>query len=195
MLIGLTGGIATGKSTVSRYLQERGAWIVDADRIAHEVVEPGEEGLQQVVAHFGSAVFLPDGRLNRQRLGHLVFSDAVKRKALEQILHPLIRARMWAEVERARTANSPWIVLDVPLLIENGLYQEVDAVILVVVSKETQLARLMERDHVSEEEAKRRIAAQMPLDEKRHYAHFIIDNDGTIEATYKQIDEILAKIE
>lgn len=195
MLIGLTGGIATGKSTVSRYLQERGAWIVDADRIAHEVVEPGEEGLQQVVAHFGSAVLLPDGRLNRQRLGHLVFSDAVKRKALEQILHPLIRARMWAEVERARTANSPWIVLDVPLLIENGLYQEVDAVILVVVSQETQLARLMERDHVSEEEAKRRIAAQMPLDEKRHYAHFIIDNDGTIEATYKQIDEILAKIE
>lgn len=195
MLIGLTGGIATGKSTVSRYLQERGAWIVDADRIAHEVVEPGEEGLQQVVAHFGSAVLLPDGCLNRQRLGHLVFSDAVKRKALEQILHPLIRARMWAEVERARTANSPWIVLDVPLLIENGLYQEVDAVILVVVSQETQLARLMERDHVSEEEAKRRIAAQMPLDEKRHYAHFIIDNDGTIEATYKQIDEILAKIE
>ncbi|THF75478.1 dephospho-CoA kinase [Cohnella fermenti] len=189
MNMGLTGGIATGKSTVSRLLVERGAALVDADRIAREVVEPGQAPLRRIAERFGQAVLLEDGTLNRKRLGEIVFSDPAERAALEQITHPAIRAVMKDKMAAfEREDPKRLVVVDVPLLYESGLEPLFHRVMVVYVPRELQLARLMERDGLTAEAASRRLGAQMDIEEKRRRADDVIDNSGSLEDTIRQLD-------
>ncbi len=187
-VIGLTGGIASGKSTASRILRELGAPVVDADVLAREVVEPGTEGWRQVIEAFGHGIVLPGGQLDRRRLARLVFADEAARGRLNAIIHPRVRERMQAAVEEARTAGEPAVVLDVPLLMEGGLDAACDQVWVVYVDEETQLFRLMQRDGLPPEEARRRIAAQLPLREKAARADVVIYNTGAVEETRRQVE-------
>lgn len=189
MKIGLTGGIATGKSTVASMLLRKGAPLVDADVIAREVVEPGSPVLSRVAERFGSDILLPDGSLNRKKLGAIVFADPAQRKALESLLHPPIRALMkerMALLERQHP-DKP-VIVDVPLLYESGLEAMFDAVMVVYVPAELQRERLKQRDGLTEEQAEQRLAAQLPIDEKRRRADIVIDNAGTLQETQRQID-------
>lgn len=187
LVIGLTGGIASGKSTVSAYLRELNAPVVDADAIVREVQQPGGPVLAAIRESFGSEVILPDGSLDRPALGRIIFSDPERRRHLESIVHPAVRERMWAEVERYRREGHPAVVLDIPLLLEGGLDRTVDQVWLVYVDRETQRQRLIARDGLSAEEAEQRIAAQMDLEAKRSRASLIIDNRGSREETRAQV--------
>lgn len=187
IVIGLTGGIASGKSTVSKMLAQFGACIIDADRIAREVVEPGQKAWKQIVAHFGHAVLLPDGTLDRKKLGSSIFSDKNKRRKLEEITHPEIRRQIRKLLTAARKAELRVAVLDIPLLIEVKWTDMVDCVWLIYTDNDTQMQRLMERDKLTTEQARQRLAAQMPLGEKRQYADVIIDNSGPPEETAVQI--------
>lgn len=193
MLIGLTGGIASGKSTVSKMIEARGIPVIDADQIAREVVEKGSETLQKIVDYFGTEILNEDGTLARKKLGAIVFQDKEKREALNAIIHPAIRKRMLEKKEELLARGEKTIVFDIPLLYENNLFHLVDKVLLVYVDEKTQLKRLMERDRAGEKDAHRRIASQMPLAEKRERADAIIDNSGTIEETEKQLDAILKR--
>lgn len=187
LVIGLTGGIASGKSTVSAYLRELNAPVVDADAIVREVQQPGGPVLAAIRESFGSEVILPDGSLDRPALGRIIFSDPERRRHLESIVHPAVRERMWAEVERYRREGHPAVVLDIPLLLEGRLDRTVDQVWLVYVDRETQRKRLTARDGLSAEEAEQRIAAQMDLEAKRSRASLIIDNRGSREETRAQV--------
>ena len=187
MLIGLTGGIACGKSTVANMLVDRGAALIDADLLAREVVEPGQPALEQIRQTFGEDMLLPDGTLDRKRLGSIVFADEGRRRQLEQIIHPQVRRLMLERIQAAGSASL--IVVDVPLLYESGMESMFEAVMVVYVPEWMQLERLMQRDQLSEEEAWRRIRAQMPIEEKRQRADIVIDNSGTIEETERQLDE------
>lgn len=181
--VGLTGGIGAGKSEVSRLLAEHGAVIVDADRIAREVVEPGTPGLAAVVAEFGEEVLAPDGNLDRPRLGSLVFADPDRLAALNAIVHPLVGERS-AELEREAAAadENAVIVHDVPLLTENGLAPLYDTVVVVDASDETRLDRLVRLRGMAEQEARARMAAQATREERLAVADIVIDNDGPLEA-------------
>ncbi len=197
VIFGLTGGIATGKSTVSAMLRQRGAVIVDADYWAREVVKPGSEGLEMIRRQFGDAYLHPDGTLNREKMASLVFSDEEARRRLNAITHPLIRQKMDEQVQMALKADPKAIVvMDIPLLIESIVKGErrVDKIILVYVPEPIQLERLMRRNGLSREEAVSRIRAQMPIDEKRPYADFIIDNSGPLEQTEEQVDRLMDKL-
>lgn len=187
--IGLTGGIACGKSTVAAMLTELGAVLVDADRIAREVVEPGMPALGAIAERFGPSVLLENGALNRRRLGDLVFADPVERKALEAILHPPIRARM-KELMQDAEMREPHrlVVVDVPLLYESNLAALFSAVMVVYIPAPLQIERLMARDKLSRDQAEARIRSQMPIEEKRRKADFVIDNSGSPEETKAQID-------
>lgn len=189
MNIGLTGGIATGKSTVSHLLTERGAALVDLDRIAREVVEPGQAPLRQIVQRFGQAVLNEDGTLNRSKLGAIVFSNEAERKALEAITHPAIRASMREQMEALqRERPDRLVVVDVPLLYESGLQPFFERVMVVYAPRAVQLERLMKRNALSEEEAMQRINAQMDIEEKRRLADIVIDNGSSLEHTVEQVD-------
>lgn len=194
MIIGLTGGIGTGKSTVSAMLKAKGIMVIDSDQIAREVVEPGSKALAQIVAHFGQEVLLPNGRLNRKALGARVFGNEEKRKRLMEITHPAIFAETEKRISEAKKNGEALIVLDSPLLIETGRYKQTDLVVLVYADEETQLQRIMSRDNLTEEEARYRINAQMPIDEKRQYADIIIDNRGTIEELEVQVAQLLNRL-
>lgn len=188
MNIGLTGGIASGKSTVSAQLAELGAAVVDADRIAREIVEPGSPILADIATRFGQALLLPDGSLDRKALGAIVFADEGKRKELESIMHPAIRAIMKQRMtELERDQPTRLVVVDVPLLFESGLAPMFERTLLVYVPPATQLQRLMARDGSTEEEAASRLQSQMPIDRKRELADIIIDNSGSLERTKEQI--------
>jgi len=187
-LIGLTGGIGTGKSTVAGMLVERGAALVDADRLAREVVEPGTPGLAEIVAEFGPAVLLPDGSLDRPALGALVFADAARRERLNQITHPRVGALMQERIAAALQSGAPLVVVDVPLLFEGSRQSLFEGVMLVWTPPEVQLRRLVQRDGWAADEARRRIAAQMPIDDKRELATWVIDNSGTVADTRRQVD-------
>jgi dephospho-CoA kinase len=188
-VIGLTGGIGSGKSTVARIFKELGAAVVDADQLARQVVGPGEPALQEVIAAFGPGVILPDGSLDRPRLASIIFGDESARATLNAITHPRIRSRMRAEVE-ARRGLPGLLVLDIPLLFEGAAHEEIDASVVVWVDRATQLRRLVERDGFTIEEAQRRIAAQMPLDAKRERADHVIDNSRSLEDTRVQVEEV-----
>jgi dephospho-CoA kinase len=194
MIIGLTGGIGTGKSTVSAMLKAKGIMVIDSDQIAREVVEPGSKALAQIVAHFGQEVLLPNGRLNRKALGARVFGNEEERKRLMEITHPAIFAETEKRISEAKKNGEALIVLDSPLLIETGRYKQTDLVVLVYADEETQLQRIMSRDNLTEEEARYRINAQMPIDEKRQYADIIIDNRGTIEELEVQVAQLLNRL-
>ncbi|MCD1258953.1 dephospho-CoA kinase [Paenibacillus athensensis] len=188
MNIGLTGGIACGKSTVSAMLAGRGAALVDADRIAREVVEPGSPVLNRVASRFGQAVLLQDGSLDRKALGRIVFGDEAARKELEALLHPPIRALMRERMEAfEREQPHRLVVVDVPLLFESGLASMFEEVLLVYVPREVQLERLIRRDGLEPAEALKRLEAQLPIDAKRELADNIIDNSGTVEETERQV--------
>lgn len=187
-VIGLTGGIASGKSTVSRRLRELGAPVVDADAIVHEIQAKGTPVLAAIAAEFGPGVLRPDGSLDRAALGSLVFKDPERRKQLEAIVHPAVRERMRAEKERYRQEGRLVLVLDVPLLIEGGQDRSVNEVWVVYVDRAIQLERLIARDGLSLQEALRRLAAQMDLEAKRARADVLLDNRGTLAATVAQVD-------
>lgn len=190
MNIGLTGGIATGKSTVARMLAEKGAVIIDADQVAREVVMPGSAGLAEVVERFGAKILHEDGSLNRAQLGRIVFHDKQAKADLEAILHPKIRAIMKSRMEQLEKEDPRRLVVaDIPLLFELDLQQRYDETMLVYVPQPIQKQRLMERDGLSPEEAEARIRSQMPIEEKKKIADIIIDNRGTIEETMQQIDQ------
>ncbi|MRR56158.1 MAG: dephospho-CoA kinase [Deltaproteobacteria bacterium] len=182
-IVGLTGGIASGKSSVANILENCGAVIVDADLLAREVVAPGEPAFHAIVEEFGNVVLRPDGTLDRTALGKLVFADVAARKVLEQITHPRIAERAGRRIEEERLRGTKVLIYVVPLLIEAGLVSMVDEVWLVSVGKEEQVKRLMKRDAIPREEALRKIAAQMPLREKAAYADVIIDNNGLPDDT------------
>ncbi len=188
-VLGLTGGIGSGKSTVSRMFAELGAEIVDADQIARAVVEPGEPALGEIVQAFGREMLLGEGRLDRAKLASRIFRDAQARQRLNEITHPRIGERMRAEVA-ARRARPGVLVVDIPLLYENARPGMVEAVVVVWVDAATQLRRLIERDGLSETEARQRLAAQMPLDEKRARADHVVDNRGSLDETHRQVTEI-----
>jgi dephospho-CoA kinase len=186
-LIGLTGGIATGKSTVARLLADRGAVIVDADMLAREVVEPGSPALAEIAAGFGDTVLTPDGALDRAALGAVVFADPAQRRRLEAITHPRIAALMGERIAAGLASEAPLVVADIPLLFEGDRVGLVEGVLLVDAPEEVQLRRLMLRDGVDEGAARARVAAQMPLAEKRRRATWVIDNSGTTEETAAQV--------
>lgn len=193
MIIGLTGGIATGKSKVSGFLMKQGLPVVDADKVAREVVEPGEKAYSQIIDHFGTEILDKDGSINRKELGRVIFSDREKREMLNQIVHPAVRRRMIEKKEAIQKQGSELVVFDIPLLIENKLQHMVDLVVLVYAEPAVQMKRLMERDNQGTEDAKNRIASQMPIDEKKQHADEIIDNSGPEEETEQQIRELSRK--
>ncbi len=191
LLVGLTGGIATGKSTVTAMLRGPSVRIVDADALAREVVEPGTPALARIVAEFGPEVLRPDGRLDRARLGEMVFPDPARRKRLEAITHPAIRARfeqIMANLERE--GFDGLLIWDAALLVESGGNRKMDRVVVVTTDPATQLRRLMERDGCTEEAARARVASQMPLAVKARYGDYVIDNSGTREQTEARVREV-----
>jgi dephospho-CoA kinase len=183
-IIGLTGGIASGKSVVSRTLKGLGMTVVDADAISHEILAKDNAIRQEVVRTFGTEVLNKGGDIDRGKLGGIVFQGPERRKTLESILHPPIREEMW---KRARESSGEDVVLDVPLLIETGAHKRVDLVVLVYATRELQIQRLMARDGISREEAVRRIDTQLSLEVKVSYAHYIINNTGSVEETEEQV--------
>jgi dephospho-CoA kinase len=185
--IGLTGGIASGKSAVADAFARRGIAIVDTDVIAREVVEPGRPALDAVVRAFGAGVLDPHGRLDRRALRTLVFAEPAERRKLEAILHPAIRAEMHAQ---AAAAAGPYVVIAIPLLVENGLQAQVDRVLVVDCPPETQLARLLERDGETAEGARRILAAQASREARLAAADDVITNDGTLDALDSRVETL-----
>ncbi|WP_370418720.1 dephospho-CoA kinase [Streptomyces sp. QH1-20] len=190
--VGLTGGIGSGKSEVSRLLAAYGAVIVDADRIAREVVEPGTPGLAAVVAEFGPGIVTADGALDRPKLGAIVFADTGRLAALNAIVHPLVRARS-AEIEAAAAPDAV-VVHDVPLLAENGLAPLYDLVIVIDATEETRLDRLVRLRGMTPDEARARMAAQATREERLAVADLVIDNDGPLEALTAQVAKVWADL-
>lgn len=186
-LIGLTGGIGTGKSTVAVMLVARGAALIDADLLAREVVEPGTPALAEIAAEFGPGVLLPDGALDRAALGAVVFGDEAKRLRLNAITHPRVRELMVHRVAAALASDAPLLVVDIPLLFEGELQGGFEGVMLVWAPEPVQVERLVSRNGLPEDEARRRIATQMPVDDKRALATWVIDNSGSLAAASAQV--------
>lgn len=194
-LAGLTGGIASGKSTAAAMLAEAGARVVDADHIAREVVQKGTAGWQAIVAHFGKRILRPDGQIDREALGAIVFHDPDAKAILNRIVHPAVGEQMEAEIQRLAAFHpKDLLVLDVPLLIESGWHAFLPVVILVYVPESVQKTRLMQRDGLSRADAEARIRAQMPIEAKRALADYIIDNSGSREATRRQVMDVYRRI-
>lgn len=193
IVAGLTGGIGTGKSTVSAIFRRLGAYIIDADEIARNVVRKGTPPWKELTDLFGDEVLNPDGSIDRAKLGEIVFGDESKKKRLEDIIHP----EVFKKIERLREEikkedKEAIIICDVPLLIESGYHRKVEKIILVYAGEKEQLSRL--KDRLSLEEALKRIKSQMPLDEKKRYADYIIDNTGPIEETEAQCSKIYEEL-
>ena len=191
LVVGLTGSIATGKSTISKMFSEADVPVIDADAIAREVVEPGEVAYEKIVQHFGEEVISEGGTLNRKRLGSIVFNDESERKALNEIIHPEIRKKMLSRRDQYIREEQPLIIMDIPLLFESGLFDYVDQVLVVYIPEKLQVERLMKRDKSSKEDAQARIDAQISIEEKKDKADAVIDNSGTIEESRRQLMEIL----
>jgi dephospho-CoA kinase len=195
LLVGLTGGIASGKSTVSRQLAALGCRVVDADVLAREVVRQGAPAWAGIVEAFGREVLRPDGELDRQRLGAIVFADPARRRTLEAITHPAILARRAAILDAwAREGYDGVVVQDTPLLIEVGAHRHVDRVLVVHAERDVQVRRLIARDGLAPADAERRVASQMPLAEKVRLAHYVVENSGTPEETAAQVRAVHAAL-
>lgn len=191
MIIGLTGSIASGKSTVSQMLKELGYPIVDADLVARQVVEPGSETLEKITRTFGEEVILPDGSLDRKKVGDIIFSDPASRKRLNDIIHPAIRNEMLRQRAAYVAEGRKVVIMDIPLLFESKLQHFADRIMVVSVTEENQLKRLMERNELTEGEALARISSQLPMSVKEEGADAVIYNNGTIEETKWQLNRIL----
>lgn len=194
LLIGLTGGIACGKSFVSRLLADRGAIVVDADQVARAVVAPGSAGLAEVVEAFGEGILAPDGGLDREKLGQTVFGDEAARERLEGILHPAIARESMVQLADAAAKKPPLVVYDAALLIEAGRSDLFRPLVVVSAPAAVQRRRLMARDGLDAAAAEARVAAQMPVAEKVKRADHVIDNGGTREETEAQVDALWAKL-
>ncbi|WKA56173.1 dephospho-CoA kinase [Planococcus shixiaomingii] len=192
MIIGLTGSIASGKSTVSKMLADLGYPIVDADLVARVVVEPGTETLKEIEAIFGNEVILPDGTLNRAKLGEVIFNDPASRQKLNNVIHPAIRKEMLRQRDAFLAQGHKTVILDIPLLFESKLLNFADKILVVSVTEENQLVRLMERNGLSEQEALARIGSQLPMAVKEAGADAVIFNNGTLKETKQQLLHILS---
>lgn len=189
--VGLTGGIASGKTTVAALLAEHGAFILDADRIGHELIAPGGAAHAAVVARFGRTIVEPDGAISRPRLGAIVFGDPEARRALDAIVHP----RILPEVERRlavylETGRALVAIVDAALLVEAAIHPHFDRLVVVKCARETQIRRLLTRNGMSQEEAERRIDAQAPLETKLAVADYVVDTDTTMRRTREQVDRL-----
>jgi dephospho-CoA kinase len=193
-VFGLTGGIASGKSTVSRMLAERGIPMVDADLLAREVVQPGEPASLAIREAFGPGVFAEDGSLDRKALGAIVFADASRRAALNAIVHPAVSALAQRRFAEHAAAGAPLVGYEVPLLFENGLDAVFRPTVLVAVDEATQVARLMARDGSTEDEARQRIRAQWPLAKKLERATIVLWNDGPPERLEAKVEALAAEL-
>lgn len=191
-IVGLTGGIATGKSTVAQVFVEHGIPVIDADVMARKVVEPGRKAWHKIKAVFGNEVFHPDGTLNREALGEVIFENVEKRRQLNEITHPEIHKEMFWAAVKCLFQGHQFIVLDLPLLFEAGtMIDYLHKIVVVTCEEDLQLQRLMERGQMSEARAKRRIAAQMPLEDKCRRAHFVVDNSGSERDTREEVVRII----
>jgi dephospho-CoA kinase len=193
-LVGLTGGIASGKTTVARILQRLGAAVVDADALAREVVEPGRDAWKEIVAVFGRDVLQADQTLDRQKLRAVIFNNLEARKTLESIIHPRVRALAEERIAQHGAAGYDVVVYEVPLLFEGNLQEWLRPVILVACDVATQKRRLQERDRLGAEAAQKHIDAQMSLEEKRRLADYVIENDGDLASLKRQVEAVLSKI-
>lgn len=192
-IVGLTGGISSGKSTVSSYLKQLKIPVIDADEVARKVVEPNSQGAREIRKTFGSDVFEEDGSLNRQRLGALIFSNAENRQKLDDLLQPLIKITILNEIEEYRQKGENMIVLDLPLLFEKQYEELCEEIIVVYIPKELQLERLMRRNQYTKQEALSRIDSQLSIEEKRKRATVLLDNQGTIQQLYHQVEQWLVE--
>lgn len=192
--VALTGGIASGKSYCTARFASRGVPVVDADQLAREVVRPGTPGLTAITRRFGTRVLRADGGLDRARLAELVFSDAAGRRDLEAIVHPAVYDAIQGWLRRAEIAGAPLAIADIPLLYETAHDRDFDRVIVVACAPETQLARLVMRNGMSEDDARRRLAAQMPMYEKVKRANYVIKTDGSFADTDSQVDQVLDEL-
>lgn len=191
IIVGLTGGIASGKSTVAEMFKNKGAVVLDADSAAKEVVSVEEPAWKEIVDYFGGDILLRDRNIDRKKLGDIVFNNPEARDKLNSIVHPRVIEKFVKETEELKNKNKPpeALIYDVPLLVEAGMHQAADVVVLVYTSPEVQKQRLAERDGFSGEEIDARLSSQMPLEEKKKYADYTINNDGSIKETLRQVDE------
>jgi dephospho-CoA kinase len=187
IIAGLTGGIASGKSTVSRFLSDAGALVIDADTIAREVTKQGSPGYNAVLAFFGRTILLPGGEIDRKRLGEIIFNDPEKKARLDAIVHPLVFERSSQRIAQiAAQTPEAVVIMDIPLLFEAGMGRDLAEVIVVYVPEALQLKRLMSRDGIDKPAAMARIRSQMPIEEKRRRATVVIDNSSTMAASRRQ---------
>lgn len=194
-VIGLTGGIATGKSTVSALLKTAGAVIIDADRIARQVVKKGSPAYRKIIEHFGETMLLPDGEINRSALGDIIFNDPQKKRLLNSIVHPHVRREQNRQLKNIEKKDPDAIViLDIPLLIETQTLGDLSEVIVVYAPEHIQVKRLMQRDNISKAAALARIRSQIPIEEKKDKATIVIDNSGTRENTRKQTLKVFQRL-
>jgi dephospho-CoA kinase len=194
LVFGLTGGLASGKSTVAARFREVGVPVIDADQLAREVVIPGSAGLAEVVRAFGADILFPDGSLDRVKLGDRVFAEPSNRQKLNAILHPRIGALSLSRIEALSAAGERLACYEAPLLVENGIADMFRPLVVVAVPEAVQVARAVSRDGCTEAQARARLAAQKPLADKIAVADYVIDNAGSREATERQADEVLASI-
>lgn len=195
LVYGLTGGIACGKSTVAKMFAGLGAAVVDADRIAREVVEPGKPAHEEILREFGRQVLAADGRIDRPALGNIVFGDEVARKKLNAITHPRIFAESARRLNLLREQGTKIVLYEAALLVETGAHRSYAGLIVVSAPEDVQLARLMERDGIGEEAARQKINSQLPLEEKRKVADYVIDNGGALEETRRQVEEVWVELQ
>jgi dephospho-CoA kinase len=194
-IVGLTGGIASGKSLAGRVFKDLGAHVIDADRIVHELLEPGQPACREVLDHFGKDILLPNGGIDRRKLGEIVFSDPEKRAWLNSCLHPKVFNVYTTQVQHLQSRQpDAVVVLDAALLIETGYHRNMDRIVVVYADREQQIQRLVLRDKFTREQALARITSQMPLAEKRAYADYVIDNSGKREDTEALAREVFQKL-
>jgi dephospho-CoA kinase len=194
LLVGLTGGIGSGKSTVARMLEERGAIVFDADELGHRAIAPGTPGHEKVAERFGPNVLAPGGDVDREALASIVFADAAARRDLETIVHPEVRRMFAEEAERYRDTDKV-VVLSAPLIVETGMYPVFEVLVVVSTRIETQVERLVRERGMSEESVRARIAAQLPLEATAQVADVIVDNEGTLDELEGQIDHVWEDLE
>jgi len=195
IVAGLTGGIATGKSTVAAIFEEAGARLIDADRIARDAVRKGAPAYHDTVAHFGEAVLQGDGEIDRKRLAAVIFNDPAEQQALERIVHPQVKQEITRRLDLMRRETpDALVIVDVPLLFESGMDRGLAAAIVVYVPEQIQLERLMARDALTQPEALARIRAQMPIEKKKSLATLVIDNSGSLERTRDQTLEVYRRL-
>ena len=193
-LVGLTGGIASGKTTVAKIMKRLGTAIVDADALSREVVEPGRDAWKAIVDTFGAEVLRPDQTLDRQKLRAVIFNNSTARKKLESIIHPRVRALAEERINQQAAAGYEIVVYEVPLLFEGNLHEWLRPVVLVACDADVQRQRLQQRDRLTPEEAQKHIDAQMSLEEKRRLADYVIENDGDLESLERQVEAVLKRI-